>query len=50
VLLHLDGLACAEKENASDDDVDVSTIATAARQKRNTEFPSGSFAMVTTYK
>lgn len=36
---------CAEKENAPDDD-DVSTNATAARQKRRTELPSSCFAMV----
>ncbi len=42
------GLAvcCTEKENASDDEDAVSTTATAARQKLNTEFPRDSFAMV----
>lgn len=45
--LHLVGLAvCTEKANTSDDEVDASTIATAARQKLNTEFRRGSFAMV----
>ncbi len=41
------GLAVgAEKQNASDDEDAVSTIATAAKQKLNTEFPRDSFAMV----